>query len=249
MLKIKYFKVSLIIVILVTSCLSNKKNKHIDILTSKLSDKLLSWKLKNDTVIMEYENRLDIRIFYNDTDTNPFFLDIESNNMVTAMLGYYFYEDLKIYEIINFQLEFEGYKDIVHISLDQKKLQSNYENFNETPIFYNFVEHSFIHLGYIGVLRATQSVKNLNKIVNEIFDFKGNFWDLLYSYSKECGKIEKNQNDTYHFIFLIGELNHMDEFMGYKYNQETLKYFLNSCGYDELLLNKNPLELMEYFDN
>lgn len=250
MKQLKFIFIILIQFALASSCgFSKKENKMATKeLSFKIKEKLISWKLNTDVALKNEAGKIKIEIVFKGKSKNSFFLDKESNNMIIAMLDYTFYDELNNTNEINYKLGFEGYPDVLQMTITKEKLTENYVYFNNTPIFYDFVEFAFINMGYINVLRATQLIEYLNKNYSEIFNYNGSFWNLLYDYSKACKSPEKNLKGIYNFVWFAGSTSDPANPREDDINQDVFKYYLKSCNLKPELLSMDALELMKYLD-
>lgn len=243
------FIIAIIIVLIGHSCVYFAYNKEDVELGKNLSDKLNIWKLKNTTSVYESRQNIDVNITFKGDSLGAFFLDKESNTMVLTMLCYSFYNRFEAFDTVKFQLRFEGYPDVLFVNLSQKKLAENHQEFINTPYFYDFVEFSFIHLGYIDVLKSTQLIKHLNKIFPDIYDFEGGYWLLLYKYCIACKEPEENINEIFYFLWFASDAIYYvpakDENSSIKWHME---YFLTTFGFDAVLLDEKFIEIYEYLE-
>jgi hypothetical protein len=234
---------------IVSSCsFFSKKEQDMNELATKFSEKLNSWNLNNVTTLRKSEQGLTVEILFKGVNKNAFFLDKESNNMILTMLGYSFYENIKSNDTVKFQLEFEGYPDMFNIALSQDKLLENYQYFISIPRFYEFVEHSFVNLGYLDVMRSTQLIKYLNENYSEIFNYNGSFWNLLYDYSRACEAPNDNLKSIFHFILFSSLTKDPDNPRDDDINQDAFKFYLSKCGFPDKLLQQSTFEIMDYLD-
>lgn len=248
----KYFKViiGLLLVLISYSCvffIANKENVEFG---KTLSDKLNEWNLENTTSVHNSGQNIKVNISYKGDSLGAFFLDEESNTMVLTMLCYSFYNRFEAFDTVKFQLRFEGYPDVLFVDLSQKKLAENHQEFLSTPYFYDFVEYSFIHLGYMDVLKSTQLIKHMNKIFPDIFHFEGGYWLLLYKYCIACKQPEENINEIFYFLWFASEAIYYvpakDENSSIK---KHMKHFLTTFSFDEALLDKNLVEISKYLED
>ncbi len=232
-----YFLVLLII--LSTSCNQCAK-KEITNFENEVAKELYGWGLHNEVVVSEVENTINITIHFlkNDSNSlNSYFLDEESNNLVIAMLNQTFYEKLKNYKDIAYSLSFEDKKDMAPmiVLINNTKLNVTRTQFENTPKFYDFVKYAFEHVQSVDIVRANAWLEYLRD-KPEVFDFKGSFWKLLYNFTVACDKPEEKINDIYLFIAFTGLIADPDNPKEDDINQENLKYFIKSCGFDTELI-------------
>lgn len=249
--RIKWGVPILLLMIGIFSC----TNQNLGLLENKISNQLSAWNLNNEVSIEEQGKTLQIDIFYKDNDTiddlYTFFLDDESKNMVTSMLTHVFYDDLKGYEIVYFQLMSQlSAPQTDNIELTKEEIHSNHVNFSKVPTFVHFVEYALTNMRYMGVLKATQAIKYFNKNTYAI-NFDGSFWDFLYLYSLSCNSQKMDKEIVKQFLFFVTVVND-PEFLEESddYFPEPLFYFVEYCGYSKEELNSaiKSYRLIDYLN-
>lgn len=211
-------------------------------LERKIKDNLSSWKIKSEVVVETNENTLNVHIFVKGED-GDFFMDVKSNEMIIKMLSYILFEDIRDYNDFNYIIKFNRYDEVIEINTDINGINENKKYFDTSGKMYEFVQYSLSNMKYIDVLIATQLIKKINESDNEIFTYQGDYWDLLYDYSKACESPGLNQKNIYHFVLFAGFASHPDQSF---LDRKLFVYYLNSCGLDTQLLDMNALDILKY---
>lgn len=242
------FHFLIISLIAIVGCNTNSSTEILDTehFSSQVSNKLREWKLHNRVVVSVKDSIAIVDIHYekNNSDTlNSFYLDKESNDMVITMLSHVFYDQLANFRGLLYELTFEDYPDRISVSFRKQELEKRHREFEEVPIFYDFVDHAFKKMRYMGVMEATQLMKYLEKNTN-VFDHQGSFWNLLHDYSKACQTPQNHLYSVYLFIWFTGVVNDPAMKNSERYGPSLL-YYLKSCGFGAELMSLSPGALMK----
>lgn len=232
----------ILIVILVSSC-KNVNNTEV-----KIQNKLDEWNFVSDVSISNNNKTLYIDLFFNesyDYGVKSNLLDLESNNLLVAMLNYTFYKDMIKYDVVSYNLRFENQKDMKDYTVDfnRSALDENIERFDKASLFYNFVEYAYKEIRRADFVRSNAWINYFSQYPQ--FDFFGSFWNLLYNYSLECTTSQSSTRFTYLFIAFVGSIQDPDNIKEDDIEQEKLLYYIESCGNDPNLINLNLYELMD----
>ncbi len=212
---------------------------------------LANWKFNTSVSIYESQDSLlSIEIFFlkdSVKSLNSYFLDTESNKVLMAMISENFYEYLKDYSKINYLFHFDNQKDMENfqITLQKKDLVETHKQFQQNPLFYDFVEYSFKEVGSVDIVRAEAWLEYLSEESN-LWDFSGSYWDLLYEYSKGCSNHSENLKAIYHFIAFVGVVDNPSNTNSI--NSKKLNYFIEYCDLDSNLTKKSLPDLIKFLD-
>jgi len=178
-----------------------------------------------------------------------FFLDEKSNEQLIDLLVFSCNEHIIDNTSTTFELSFEGYTDKISRRFNKQDIENVIARFDKAKKFRSFSEYAFRQMGYIGVLESTEMIKHLGEKYSDLFNYKGDFWDLLYDYSVACENPKENPKSIYLFISFAGSMKVYDDRYGNSTYRDHMKYFLNECGYEEKLLDFTAVELIEFIGN
>lgn len=247
--------IKMLIAITLVNC-SNSSAK--DVLEFRISEKLVEYNLFSDvrvfgssekgvTVEIHFKNKKHSKAGNN--NKSLFFLDEKSNLQLIDLLAYSCNQLIIDNCTTSFELTFEGYTDRIIKRFSHKDVEKVMARFNKAKKFHPFAEYVFKEMGYIGVMESTQMIKYLNKNFNDMFNYQGDFWDLLYDYSVACENPNEDPKSIYLFISFAGSMRVDDDIYQNSIYRKHMKYFLNECGYEEKLLDYTAVELIDFIGN
>ncbi len=238
-----------------TNC--NEEKQDLLKLSEDISIMLSNWNLSNNDIELSLkDNDLIIQIIFRknkEDDLNSYYLDEESNSILVSMITHNFFNQLKNYETVNYELIFFDKSDRVlidqgfSIGFTKARLNEVYSNIESNLKFLEFGKYIFKNITKVDIVRSQASIEIFNKYVDG-FNFNGSFWDLLYTFSLGCDNPKENLDGIYHFIAFVGLIKDPENPREDDIDQEKFKYFLQNCNYPIDLIDMGLTSLLTYLD-
>lgn len=221
-------------------------------LEKKIILELEEWGIKSNSQVQEKDSSsIDINITLlkkKGSDSTSFFLDRESNQIMINLLTYVFYDELKNFDFIKYNVIGEGF-DIGHDFTGNKRtVEFAYESYSNHNQLFSLYKYVFKNMSYLDVLRSTQLINHISKEFDEYY-FSGSFWDLFYGFVLSSNTHEQINEFAFHFIAFVAvakafALSNID----YKINIKSLEYIIADCGFNPTLVDLTYQELVEMFN-
>lgn len=170
--------VFLIITILSCSCINKQKNKETEI-NEKIASTLLLYGRQVEAHSTIDEMKLSLELFFK----SPSFIDPETQKMILALLAYHMHDYYVDYDSIYVNYIDEGLLDTIHYQQGIKDVEISYNKFSNNKTFLTQVSYSLNNMSQDEILASSLIIKELNRIMPDVFNFTGSFWLLLYQYS------------------------------------------------------------------
>lgn len=251
----RVIKIIIVIVlpILLIQCKS-PNNLRIDkiSLEKKITLELEEWGIRSNLQVQEKDSsRIDINITLlkkKGSDSNSFFLDRESNQIMINLLSFIFYDELKNFNFIKFNVIGEGFDVGYDFAGNKRTVEFAYESYSNHEQLFSLYKYVFKNMRYLDVLRSTQLINHISKEFEEYY-FNGSFWDLFYGFVISSTSHEQINEFAFHFISFVAvakafALSNID----YQINIKSLEYIIADCGFDPALVDLTYQELVEMFN-
>lgn len=234
LISFKYYYFILLIVL--CSCKSSDETY----LEKKYNEKLSEWNFNTQVSIINKHETLYIDLFFEDSvdvfGVEANLVDLESNNLLVSMLNYTFYEYIKEYDIIIYNLRFENqdnmYDYTIEFSESANRKDKDFEEFTQAPMFYSFVEYAYKEIKRADFVRSNVWIEYLSEFPDFDFSFSGSFWKLLHNYSLECSNQDVDKKYTYLFIVFVSTMVDPNNPTEEDIQQEKFLYYIENCGYE-----------------
>lgn len=125
---------------------------------------------------------------------SPSFLDMETQKLILSVLAYEMYSCYRHFEKVEYIYNDEGFEhEPLYFTHTRAHIELYFNEYSNNEMFVNLLKYSMKNMSQEEVLASNNIIKELNKIVPDLFYFKGSFWMLLHSYSKNIDKKDSQE--------------------------------------------------------
>lgn len=148
---------------------------------------------KIDTTFKNYNRNVESSIFGNANDSlkikvyvhSPYYVEESTNKLILSFIASDLFDEFKKYDFVGFIWISEGFEhDPLLYSLNKQELQEIKNHTNSNPIFKDIVMYVLNNFSQDEYLYANYIISETNRLVAQENPYNGNFWMLLYSYSR-----------------------------------------------------------------
>lgn len=242
----------LFVVSMVLACSNNSPSPEPSTteISKIISSDLASWNLANTVGATIIKDTLEIGVLYKGVGTignAPYYYDDFSNDLIVKTMVYKNLDLCNKFSKIKLDFLFEGSQRVNQAVLGSTKV-GIIKSYFVNSIFYQNVVHSFENFDYNDVVFFNSAIKFIVRETDAKFDFKGNYWELLESFSNYClRKDEQIADDAVLFVLMCNLIKNVD------YGEEEpedadriLLSVLEKCGISESVYKMNVSEMYEY---
>ncbi len=244
----------LIAVLMVFGCSSNSPvpRPSATEISKKISSNLASWNLSNTVGATINQDTLEIGIFYKGVGSvgnAPYYYDDFSNDLIVKTLIYKNLELCRNFSKFKFEILYEGSQKVNQAILGDSEIET-IKSFFATNSFYQNVVYSLENFDYNDVTFFNSAIKFIVSETNERFNFKGNYWELLESFTNYCE--ERNEeliDEAVLFALMCNLVKNVDYGPEEPQNADSiLLKVLKDCGISESIYEMNVSQLYEYLE-